>query len=180
MNGFGKDHPSLNFVFYSFAVYLAYLMAIAIAAYLFLHQTVETVKTLLLALLAFVLARIVIAQSIYILFNRDRPFFTYKVNSILLFANKPSFPSGHATSMFAIATVFFMYDWRFGLLLYAIALLTVVSRVIAGVHFPSDIIAGALIGIVSGIFIVKVFAGPITPIAENLTAVLTKSRSFTK
>lgn len=180
MNDFGKTHTTWDFAFYSSAVYLAYFMGIAVALWLFFHQTVDAVKTALLAIAAFLLARVIIAQSIYYFFNRNRPFFTYKVNSLLVFANKPSFPSGHATSMFAIATVFFMYDWRFGVALYVIAALTAVSRVVSGVHYPSDVIAGAIIGIISGIFVVKVLGGPIEPLAHKVAGLVYKDLTFTK
>lgn len=60
-----------------------------------------------------------------------------------------SFPSGHATGAFAVATIF---AWEFrekrwvGWAAYGTASLVAVSRVGLGRHFPSDVLAGAVLG----------------------------------
>ena len=56
-------------------------------------------------------------------------------------------PSGHAAFMFALAATMHFFDKRAGKLLYILALITGVARVLAGVHFWYDIVAGALLGI---------------------------------
>jgi len=62
--------------------------------------------------------------------------------------NFDSFPSGHATNAFAFATaVAGHYDgWVVPTIVYTIASGVAVSRVNDHVHFPSDVLAGALIG----------------------------------
>ena len=58
-----------------------------------------------------------------------------------------SFPSGHATTIAALATALYLL-WPRGLPLYvAVALLVAASRVIIGAHYLSDVIFGAVIGI---------------------------------
>lgn len=62
-----------------------------------------------------------------------------------------SFPSRHVFSTFIIAmTVFYQYK-SIGILLFFIGAALALIRVIGGVHEPRDVIAGALIGIASGI-----------------------------
>jgi undecaprenyl-diphosphatase len=58
-----------------------------------------------------------------------------------------SFPSGHATVSFACATVLAFAIPRFVVPLYALAALIAFSRVYVGVHYPTDVIAGAVLGI---------------------------------
>ena len=57
-----------------------------------------------------------------------------------------SFPSSHAVNNFAVATLFAFFYRRARIWLYLWAFLVAFSRVAVGVHFPLDILAGALIG----------------------------------
>lgn len=58
-----------------------------------------------------------------------------------------SFPSGHAATSFAGATLLAWYAPRFAVPLYALAALVAWSRVYVGVHYPLDIVAGAALGV---------------------------------
>ncbi len=57
-----------------------------------------------------------------------------------------SFPSSHAVNNFAVATLFAMFYRRLGYALFAWATVVALSRVFVGVHYPSDILGGAVIG----------------------------------
>jgi undecaprenyl-diphosphatase len=59
-----------------------------------------------------------------------------------------SFPSDQATYFFAFATGFCFFSARLGIAMFAYSTLIVLSRVYLGTHFPSDVLAGALLGIV--------------------------------
>ena len=67
-----------------------------------------------------------------------------------------SFPSVHAAILFAILP-FTAYDRRFfvGFLCYAV--LTSMSRVYLGVHYPHDVLAGAVMGVLIGEFVMRKF-----------------------
>ena len=58
-----------------------------------------------------------------------------------------SFPSGHATVSFACATVLALAVPRLLVPLYALAALISFSRVYVGVHYPSDVLVGAVLGV---------------------------------
>lgn len=65
-----------------------------------------------------------------------------------------SFPSGHAFNAFMTATImtrFYNKDW----LWYALAALIAFSRVYIGVHYASDVLAGALIGMIAGYILLR-------------------------
>lgn len=57
-----------------------------------------------------------------------------------------SFPSSHAVNNFGVATMFSVYYPKARAALYAWASLVAISRVFVGVHYPSDVLAGAIIG----------------------------------
>lgn len=63
-----------------------------------------------------------------------------------------SFPSVHTYIAFAIATSIFLYGHkRLGSALFVVAALIGIGRVGAGLHYPTDVIGGAFLGIASGI-----------------------------
>jgi undecaprenyl-diphosphatase len=66
-----------------------------------------------------------------------------------------SLPSGHATVAFACATALALPVPRLAVPLYALAALIAWSRVYVGVHFPLDILAGALLGLVVGFAVAR-------------------------
>jgi undecaprenyl-diphosphatase len=57
------------------------------------------------------------------------------------------FPSGHATTLFALAAAIGCVWPRWRWPLYALAALLAVSRVAVNAHYPSDLVAGAIVGI---------------------------------
>lgn len=63
----------------------------------------------------------------------------------------PSFPSNHAANMFCLAVFVGFYFPRTRWVLFPMAALTAYSRVYCGVHFPSDVLGGALLGATWGL-----------------------------
>lgn len=88
---------------------------------------------------------------------RPRPCWINPDVSLLVAMPKDySFPSGHTLHCFIAATVLMCYDRRLGIPALGMALLVSFSRLYLYVHFPSDILAGALLG--TGIGLLAVFA----------------------
>lgn len=88
---------------------------------------------------------------------RPRPCWINPDVSLLVAIPKDySFPSGHTLHCFIAATVLMCYDRRLGIPALGMALLVSFSRLYLYVHFPSDILAGALLG--TGIGLLAVFA----------------------
>ena len=61
-----------------------------------------------------------------------------------------SFPSGHTGASFAAASALFFSRNKFGVFAFVVAALIGFSRLYLYVHYPSDVLAGALIGIMLG------------------------------
>jgi undecaprenyl-diphosphatase len=78
--------------------------------------------------------------------------------SSILPPDKYSFPSGHSITSFAIALSIGMFYPDLQIVLLAVALLIASSRIILGMHFLSDVLAGSAIGILLGYFSYHVFA----------------------
>ena len=96
-------------------------------------------------LLTLLLADVILKQ----IFQRIRPFLTLYSHILLFQANCPtdfSFPSGHASTAFAAATVLTFFDKKKGLFYYSVAVLISYSRIYLGCHYFLDVVAGGLIG----------------------------------
>ncbi len=110
-----------------------------------------------------------LSGALKIFFARPRPsgllhqVFPQDKISAILESNAPQFgfPSGHATTIASVLTFFSKNKSKAILALFAIAaLLVALSRIYLGVHFPLDIIAGLLLGLIVGagvLWIDKVF-----------------------
>ena len=77
------------------------------------------------------------------------------VHALVTRPHSHSFPSGHATTSFACATVLALTFPRFWLPLLVLAAAVAWSRVYVGVHFPLDVLAGAVLGAAIGLVVAR-------------------------
>lgn len=83
-------------------------------------------------------------------FRRSRPWVGRDVAVVGIRTTDPSFPSGHSASSFAAATAIAAYYPKASPLVFTLAGGVAASRVHLGHHFPSDVVAGAVLGVVAG------------------------------
>lgn len=86
------------------------------------------------------------------LFLRPRPFEVLPIERNAGLTLLPSFPSGHAAIAFAVSTIVALHRTRIGVFLLVISTLIALGRVAAGVHYPSDIAFGILVGVMIALF----------------------------
>ncbi len=82
-------------------------------------------------------------------FNRERPFVTYPFIDQATSSTTPSFPSGHTSSAFSTATSLSLVfpEWYVIAPSYLWACTVGYSRMSLGVHYPSDVLVGAIVGV---------------------------------
>lgn len=82
------------------------------------------------------------------LFTRIRPCVAEPIQDMLIAVPSTySFPSGHSASSFTAATAIFFFHRRAGAAAYVLAALIAFSRLYCYVHFPTDVLAGAVLGV---------------------------------
>jgi undecaprenyl-diphosphatase len=97
------------------------------------------------------------------LVDRPRPFVADpgRIHALVKHAADSGFPSDHATAAFAIATMLFLFNRRAGAIALIAAALLAITRVAVGVHYPTDVLAGAILGVGAayGLFILSQRSG---------------------
>jgi undecaprenyl-diphosphatase len=111
----------------------------------------------------------IVANLLKYAVDLPRPYEIYPFIVKLSSGGSPSFPSGHTADAFAFAVALGLVyrKWYFYIPCLVWAALVGYSRMNLGVHFPSDVLAGAIIGIVSAI----VYIGLIKRNLRQITAV---------
>jgi undecaprenyl-diphosphatase len=114
------------------------------------------------ALVASALA-LVANQAISHVWDRPRPFTTHVGATHLLSAPSPdpSFPSDHAAAAFAIAFCVLAFSRWAGVGFLSAATLIGLSRIALGMHYPSDVLAGLLVGWAAAMVVVRFGQAPI-------------------
>jgi undecaprenyl-diphosphatase len=94
-------------------------------------------------------------KAMNLVLYRPRPF-AYRTVTLLFYRpSDSSFPSNAAAVGFSIATSVWLFNRKVGLVLYVVASLLGLARICGGVHYPSDIVGGALIGMISAYLVAR-------------------------
>lgn len=133
------------------------LVWIAISVSLVIPQKTRRIgiMSLVALLVSFLLNNLILKEVV----GRIRP---YEVISGLELLVNPatdlSFPSGHTGNSFAVAVVLFQkLPRKYGIPSLILASLIGISRLYIGIHYPTDVLAGAVIGTLIAILVVKLF-----------------------
>jgi len=157
INGLAGKSVCLDGLVIFFAKYFEYILILVLL--LFLVKNLRKYWPMVIqAFSNAILSRFIIANIIRWIWFRPRPFVQNHINLLFNYnPTEPSFPSGHAAFYFAIAIIVYFYNKKAGILFFIASFLISISRVFSGIHWPSDILAGAMVGIFSGWLINKIF-----------------------
>lgn len=111
-----------------------------------------------MVLITLIISTIIGEVMVKHLVRRSRP--CIAKNDIRLLITKPtsySFPSGHTLSSFAVAGVLSTYFTEYRLIFIGIALLIALSRMYLYVHYPTDVIAGIILGLLCSKLVFIIF-----------------------
>lgn len=93
----------------------------------------------------------------HLVWDRPRPYATHGASDHVLAAPSadPSFPSDHAAAAFAIAFAVLAHSRRGGMAFLVAATLIGLSRIALGMHYPSDVVAGAFMGWLAAMLVTR-------------------------
>ena len=146
-NDLGKEVMFLNPIMIFFAKYMKYFLLFGIIMYWFTRERENRIM-IISSMFAFVVAEVfgAIAGAIH---SNNQPFAELSnVNQLIGHAIDNSFPSDHAIEFFSICITFLLFKKNLRYVWLAIAILVSISRVWVGVHYPADILVGAILGII--------------------------------
>ncbi|MBD3208586.1 MAG: phosphatase PAP2 family protein [Candidatus Nealsonbacteria bacterium] len=133
-----------------FTSYVQYFLVAALFLFLFYEREARRtrIEILLTTIISVVVARFGVTSLIRLFYNRPRPFITLPVNN-LFSESGGSFPSGHASFFFSMSAVVYIYNKAWGLVFFIATVFMGLGRVMAGVHYFSDVVGGMVVGTIT-------------------------------
>lgn len=139
------------------AEYLPYILIIIFVILVLLEKDWrKRLYQLFLGALSVLLARGIIVEIIRYFYQSPRPYIALVFKPLIDLEFSNSFPSGHASVFFALAMTVFLFNKKWSYYFFAGAILIGLARVYVGVHWPTDILGGIVVGILSALFVWKI------------------------
>ncbi len=163
INGFANQSTIVDVLGIFLAHYLAYILGLFLLFFLFWpKKNIVKNRAMVLGSITSALISIFVVKKIILLFfARPRPYvilpLTHKLIAASIAENLQAFPSGHAIVFFSLSSVIYNFNKKLGILFFVSSVLMGIARVFVGVHWPSDILAGAILGILVGTIINRIY-----------------------
>jgi undecaprenyl-diphosphatase len=133
------------------AKYLIFFMALAMATYWLVSPRANKTELALVAAVALPLAYGV-ARIAGMLYGHQQPFAEFEYEPLVPHGVDNSFPSDHSAAAGVLAGVASLYNRSLGLLMWILAVAVAAGRMLAGLHYPVDVIVGLVLGGVCAAF----------------------------
>ncbi|MGG3522546.1 undecaprenyl-diphosphatase [Bacillus pseudomycoides] len=152
INDLGKQNPSLNPMMVFVAEYMLYALILGVLIYWFTRNNKNRMM-IIQGGLAFIVAEI-IGKIVGQFYSHHQPFAVLSnVNQLVEHEIDNSFPSDHTILFFSICVSIWLVRKKEGWLWLMLAFCVAISRIWVGVHYPIDVVTGALVGIISALFV---------------------------
>ncbi|PEZ69312.1 undecaprenyl-diphosphatase [Bacillus sp. AFS017274] len=155
INNLGKQYTDLNPFFVFIAEYMIFFLLLAVLMFLFSRRN----KNRIMVICAFITLVIseLLAKIAGQFHSNNQPFAELpNVNRLVEKAVNNSFPSDHTIIFFSFCITFWLFKRGWGILWVILAVLVGISRIWVGVHYPADVLVGAIISIVSATIVCKI------------------------
>ncbi|MBX4200755.1 phosphatase PAP2 family protein [Candidatus Parcubacteria bacterium] len=158
IHGFAGKNSILDAAGIFLADYFPYFLGLGLLSLLFFKKY-RTMASLALA--SGLVARFAVKGVILLFYQRPRPFMDVPEFLRLIwtpvFEDSQSFPSGHALFFFAASAIVYYFNKKWGIAFFVASLIIGIARIFAGVHWPADIAAGAILGTLTSFIIYQFY-----------------------
>ena len=144
INSLAGHFPALDLSAIFFAKYVIFLLVLSIAVTWFVRADRAAWRFRAISCGLAVVAGLLLNQGILLFVSRVRPYDLGLTHLMVEKSADPSFPSDHATVVFAIAFMLVLLRDRFRNIYLLFAVLVALARVFMGVHFFGDMVGGTL------------------------------------
>ncbi|QIW21074.1 undecaprenyl-diphosphatase [Bacillus thuringiensis] len=145
-----QQYPLIDNVMIIFAEYVQYAFALLIILLWIKNKT--NFRAMVFQSIFAITFAYCINRIIELFIYRERPFISHNIKQLVDHAANSSFPSDHATAAIVIATTLWLSAYHSKYIWFLLALGVAFSRVWVGVHYPLDVIAGIVHGILIALF----------------------------
>ena len=156
LNNFAYEHAWVGDLAKFFAQYAVFI-PVAVVAVIWLAGPGRFERALRQAAFAAGIATILallIVKIINELYDRTRPFVHHAHHLLIAHGKDASFPSDHTSGAFAIAFTLLLFGRRsLGWAAFIFGVLIGVARVMVGVHYPTDVLGGVLVGAIAALIV---------------------------
>ncbi|WP_042347316.1 undecaprenyl-diphosphatase [Bacillus massiliigorillae] len=145
INNLGRDNEFISDMYVVFAHYSIYLLVAAVILY-FLSRN-RSNKVMVISSIITVVISEIIGKLVGLLHSNNQPFAELgNVHNLIVKEVNNSFPSDHTMIFFAVSVCIWLFRRKYSFLWIVLAILVALSRVGVGVHYPADVMVGAIIG----------------------------------
>jgi len=133
----------------------------------------DSKKVALRAIFSVILAWPILALIVGKLVNRVRPFSVTGIQELVFHRPDYSFPSDHAAALFAVAFSLWLSGYKvLSIIMFVIAIVVSFFRVATAIHYPTDVLGGAVIGILAA-YLIYLFDKPLNIIYTFIIKIAT-------
>jgi len=152
INQFAGRYKFLDILAIFCAKYLLYLLVLFLIIFALI---VNKWEVFLYPLFSGLFGVFVIDKIIYFFYKKRRPAELPTSKVLIRVPRNPSFPSRHASISFGISFFLLFYNIPLALIFLVCSFLVSIARVFCGVHWFRDVLAGALVGLISSLVIYR-------------------------